>query len=311
MAEPSGTPGPDEARRGALYGFAAYLAWGAFPLYFHALIPATALEILAHRIVWTFVLCLAILMVRRDLAWLRPLARRRRLVAGISVAAVLVAINWVVYVEAVVSGNVTEAALGYFLNPIVTVALGVFVLGEKLRPLQWVAVGVGLLAGVYLSVAGGRVPWIALILAFSFAGYGLAKKRLGETLPALHSLTAETVVLSPIALGVIVWLGVTGQQTFTQGPPLHPALIILGGAITAGPLILFAAAARRVPLVTIGLLQFITPVLQLLCGVLLLGEHMSTERWIGFGIVWLALLLLSVDSLAARPRSPAEVAHLR
>ncbi|MEP6800278.1 MAG: EamA family transporter RarD [Lapillicoccus sp.] len=300
------TPGQrsdaDEIRRGGLYGFGAYLIWGAFPLYFHALIPATAFEILAHRIAWTFVLCLAILVVRRDLAWLRPLARRRRMVAGIAVAAVLVAINWVVYVAAVVGGNVTEAALGYFLNPIVTVALGVLVLGERLRPLQWVAVGVGLAAGVYLSVAGGRVPWIALTLAFSFAGYGLAKKRLGATLPALHGLTAETIVLSPVAVGVIIWLGVTGRQTFTTDAPLHPFLLVLGGALTALPLILFAAAARRVPLVTIGLLQFITPILQLLCGVLLLGEHMSPERWVGFGIVWVALVLLTVDSLVARPR---------
>lgn len=302
MAEPTARSAPDETRRGAIYGLTAYLIWGAFPLYFHALIPASPVEILAHRIIWTFVLCAAIVVVRRDVRWLLPLARQGRLVAGLSIAAVLIAVNWVVYVAAVVGGHVTEASLGYFLNPIVTVALGVFFLGERLRPLQWVAIGVGLVAGVYLSVAGGTVPWIALILAFSFGAYGLAKKRLGASLPALHSLTAETIILMPFAVGAVVWLGVTGEQTFTQSAPVHPVLLVLGGVVTAGPLILFAAAARRVPLVTIGLLQFVTPILQLLCGVLLLGEQMTAERWVGFGIVWLALVLLSIDSLAARPR---------
>ncbi len=310
-AAPTGGVDPSEASRGALAGLGAYAIWGLFPLYFHALAPAGAWEILAHRIAWTLVLCLAILLVRRDLSWVVPLLRRPRMLLGIAVAAALIAVNWVVYVSAVVTGQVTEASLGYFLNPIVTVGLGVVVLGERLRRLQWVAVGVGCVAGVYLSVVGGRVPWIALTLAVSFALYGLTKKKLGASLQALHGLTVETVVLAPVALGVVGWLAVTGQQTFTSGAPWHPALLVLSGVITAVPLLLFAAAARRVPLTTIGLLQFVTPVLQLLCGVWLLGEHMSGARWLGFAVVWVALALLSLDSLLNRPARLARRAGRR
>jgi chloramphenicol-sensitive protein RarD len=160
-----------------------------------------------------------------------------------------------------------------------------------------VAVGIGLAAALYLSIAAGRVPWVALALAGSFAGYGLLKKRLGATLPALHGLAVETTVLTPVAVGLVIWLGISGQQTFTTEGPVHTSLLVLSGAVTAAPLLLFAAAARRVPLVTMGLLQFVTPVMQLLCGVVLLGERMSTQRWVGFGIVWVALVVLSVDSV--------------
>ena len=287
----------DEQRRGVVQGFCAYAIWGLFPLYFHALLPAGAWEILAHRIAWTFVFCLLLLAIRRDWSWIRSLLERRRFIAGIAVAAVLIAVNWILYVSAVVSGNVSEAALGYFLNPIVTVGLGVVVLRERLRPLQWVAVGIGVVAALYLSVGAGRIPWIALALAATFALYGLLKKRLGATLPALHGLTVETTVLLPVALGLVLWLGVTGTQTFTTEGTGHAALLVLSGAVTAAPLLLFAASARRVPLVTVGLLQFVTPVMQLLCGVVLLGESMSSQRWVGFGIVWLALVVLTVDSL--------------
>jgi len=200
-------------------------------------------------------------------------------------------------VAAVVAHHVTEASLGYFLNPIVTVAIGVVVLRERLRSLQWLAVAIGLAAGIYLSVDFGRPPWIALGLAFSFALYGLMKKRLGTKLGAFQSLTSETAVLAPVAVAVLVWLGVRGETTFTMDAPAHPLLLASAGVVTAAPLLLFAAAARRVPLVTIGLLQFVTPVLQLLCGVLLLGETMERSRWVGFGIVWVALLLLAFDSI--------------
>jgi chloramphenicol-sensitive protein RarD len=287
----------DDQRRGAVQGFVAYLLWGLFPLYFHALEPAGAWEILAHRILWTFAFCLLLLAIRRDWSWVRPLMGRRLFLGGIAVAAVLIAVNWVLYVSAVVSGNVSEAALGYFLNPIVTVALGVVVLRERLRPLQWVAVGIGLVAALYLSLGAGRIPWIALALAITFALYGLLKKRLGATLPALHGLAVETTVLLPVAVGLVIWLGVTGAQTFTTDGPVHTSLLVLSGVVTAAPLLLFAASARRVPLVTIGLLQFVTPVMQLLCGVVLLGETMSAQRWVGFGIVWVALVVLTVDSL--------------
>jgi rarD protein len=220
-----------------------------------------------------------------------------RLLGGVTLAGLLIAANWIIYVTAVVAHHVTEASLGYFLNPIVTVAIGVVVLREKLRSLQWLAVAIGLAAGVYLTVDFGRPPWIALSLAFSFALYGLMKKRLGTSLGAFQSLTSETAVLAPIAVALLVWLGTRGETTFTVDSPSHPLLLASAGVVTAAPLLLFAAAARRVPLVTIGLLQFITPVLQLMCGVLLLGETMRPSRWIGFAIVWIALLVLTFDSI--------------
>lgn len=296
------TPDPNgELRRGTVFGFLAYAIWGVFPLYFHALRPAGAWEILAHRILWTLLLCAVVLLVRRDLSWTRQLLARPRLALGVAVAALLIGANWVIYVAAVLGGHTTEAALGYFLNPIVTVALGVVVLRERLRPLQWAAVGIGAVAGIYLSAVGGQFPLVALSLACSFAGYGLVKKKLGASLDAMHSLAAETAVLFPVAVVLLGFLVVRGETTFTLEPPVHPTLLLAAGVVTAVPLLLFAAAARRIPLTTVGLLQFVTPVLQLLCGVLLLGEQMSTARWTGFGIVWVALLLLTVDSLVGRP----------
>lgn len=290
---------------GVLAAWLAYGIWGLFPLYFHALRPAGATEILAHRILWTLVLCLLVLALRRELvALLRRM--RGRLALGIGIAAYLIAINWFIYVYAVGTDRTNEAALGYFLNPIVTVALGVLVLGERLRRLQWVAVAVGALAAVYLTLAGGGLPWISLALACSFGGYGLTKKKLGATLPALSSLSAETIVLLPAAVGLLWWVGADGSDTFTSGAPWHPLLLVSAGITTAIPLLLFAEAARRIPLVTIGLIQFITPVLQLVVSVTLLGEHLSPERWVGFAIVWVALAFLTVDSVrsARRRRRP-------
>ena len=286
-----------DARRGAAYGAGAYAIWGAFPLYFHLLAPAGAWEILAHRILWTLLFCGAVLAVRRDFGWCRSVFGNPRMLGAVTLAGLLIAVNWIIYVSAVMAHLVTEASLGYFLNPIVTVAIGVVVLRERLRLLQWLAVALGLAAGVYLTIDFGRPPWIALGLAFSFALYGLMKKRLGTSLGAFQSLTSETTVLVPVAVGVLVWVAARGETTFTVDSPAHPLLLASAGLVTAAPLLLFAAAARRVPLVTIGLLQFITPVLQLLCGVLLLGETMGTSRWIGFGIVWMALLVLTFDSI--------------
>lgn len=268
-----------------------------FPLYFNLFTPAGAWEILAHRIMWTLLFCTAVLIVRRDYGWIRGVFANPAMLGAVSLAGVLLALNWTIYVWAVMARHVIEASLGYFLNPIVTVAIGVLVLHEKLRALQWLAVAIGLGAGVYLTVDFGRPPWIALGLAFSFAFYGLMKKRLGATLSTFQSLTSETAVLVPVAWVVLVWVAVTGQSTFTVDWPTHPLLLASAGLATAAPLLLFGAAARRVPLVTIGLLQFVTPVLQLLCGVLFLGETMSRSRWIGFAIVWVALLVLTVDSV--------------
>lgn len=298
---------PSRDGRGIIAAWLAYGIWGLFPLYFHALRPSGSVEILAHRIIWTFALCVIVLLLRHELvALVRRL--RGRLALGVGIAAYLIAGNWFVYVYAVGTGRTSEAALGYFLNPIVTVALGVLVLGERLRRLQWVAVGIGALAALYLTVAGGGLPWISLVLAMTFGGYGLTKKRLGASLPALHSLSAETIFLLPPALGLVWWLTATGESTFSVDAPWHPLLLVSAGVVTAIPLLLFAEAARRIPLVTIGLIQFITPVLQLVVSVTLLGEHLEPARWIGFAIVWVALACLTVDSLASarRRRRPAD-----
>lgn len=302
---------PDRRHRlGLLAAWGAYGIWGLFPIYFHALKPAGAWEILGHRIAWTLVLCVGVMLARRELgALVRLLRSRPKLALGVTAAAYVIAVNWGVYVYAVGEGRTHEAALGYFLNPIVTVALGVVVLREILRPLQWLAVGIGALAGVYLVVVTGSIPWISVALALSFALYGLIKKKLGVSLPALQSLSAETIALAPLAVGIIGWLTWTGASTFTVDAPLHPALLVVSGLVTAVPLLLFAESARRIPLVTIGLIQFSTPVIQLVVGLALLGEHMPSSRWVGFAIVWVALLVLSVDSVLAtrRARQPKQV----
>jgi chloramphenicol-sensitive protein RarD len=295
----SGSQGPDgpDVRLGTAFGIAAYGIWGVFPLYFHALKPAGAWEILAHRILWTLAFCALVLLVRRDWRWIRTVLTSRRLLLGITGAALLIAANWVIYVLAVLSGRTYEAALGYFLNPIVTVFLGVFVLGEGLRRLQWAAVAVGAVASVYLAIAGGALPWVSLSLALTFGLYGLLKNRVGVSLKAMHSLMSETAVLAPVALVILAVLSARGSMTFAGHGTVHTSLLVAAGVVTAIPLLLFAAAARRIPLVTIGLIQFLTPVLQLLCGVLLLGEHVRSSLWVGFGIVWVALALLTTDSL--------------
>lgn len=307
---PSGatTTGGDEAevRRGTAYGFLAYGIWGMFPLYFAALEPSGAWEILAHRILWTLAVCALVLLVRRDLAWIRPFVRNRRLVLGISAAALVLSLNWVVYVYAVLTARTYEAALGYFLNPLITIALGVLVLRERLRPLQWAAVAVGAVAVVVMAVGGGAFPWIAVVLALSFGSYGLLKNRVGRSLDALHSLVAETAVMTPVALGILAVAMTTGATTFLGHGGAHTALLVASGVVTAVPLLFFAAAARRIPLVTIGLLQFLTPVLQLVVGVVVLDEHVTTARWVGFAVVWVALVMLSVDSLRSARATRSE-----
>ncbi|HET8616136.1 MAG TPA: EamA family transporter RarD [Actinomycetales bacterium] len=293
------SPDPGSVRNGTAFGLSAYLLWGVFPLYLHLLLPANALEILLHRMVWSLAFCVIALALIRDVHWVRPLLRHPGRLLKLGVAAVMIATNWGVYIYAVNSGHVVEAALGYFLNPIVTVLLGVLWLGERLRPLQWCAVALGLVAAVVLTVDYGRPPWVALVLALSFATYGLMKKRIGVGLGALASLSTETALLFPLAVGALVWLELNGQGTFTSEGTGHTLLLASTGIATAVPLLLFAAAARRIPLVTIGLLQFLTPVLQLLCGVLLMGEVVPPSRWVGFGIVWVALVVLTLDSLRA------------
>ncbi len=283
-------------------GVAAYTLWGSFPLYFSALAPAGALEVLVHRVLWALLLCLVVLVALRGLGDLRRLLSDRSRLGWLALASVTIAVNWGVYIYGVQQGMVVEASLGYFANPVVTVLLGVLLLGERLRPAQWAAVGLGALAVVVVSVDEGRLPWIALTLAVSFGLYGLAKNRVGRGTTALVSLTGETLVLALPALAALVVLEAAGRGTFTTDGPVHTALLVSAGLVTMAPLLLFGAAARRVPLSTIGLLQYLTPVLQLLLGVLVLGETVAPTRWVGFGLIWLALVLLTVDTLRSARR---------
>jgi chloramphenicol-sensitive protein RarD len=286
-----------EGRRGIAFGFGAYLLWGIFPLYFRLLKRSGAVEIVLHRVLWSLVICLVLIAATRAWGELKVILRSGRQVGVLGTAAVALALNWGVYIYAVNSGQVVEASLGYFINPLVTVALGVLVLRERLRPTQWAAVGVGALAVAVLTVAYGRLPYIALILAASFGLYGLIKNRVGDDVGAVAGLTTETLVLAPIAAAGVALLAANGQSTFGSNSPWEGLLLISTGVITVAPLLLFASAARRVPLTTIGLLQYLTPVLQLLCGVVLLGEQMAAARWAGFGLVWAALAILTFDSL--------------
>jgi len=278
--------------------------WGTFPLYFHALSPANALEILANRVVWSMAILAIAWLVLRDMSWVRPLISVPRRLFLLVIAAVFLAINWAGYIYAVTVENVVETSLGYFINPLVLVLMGVLILHERLRPMQWTAVGIGAAAVLVIAFDYGRPPWIALTLAFSFAIYGFIKKQVGANIGALASMTTETAVLAPIAAITLVWIEWSGRGTLSHDPPWHGLLLMASGVITTAPLICFAAAARRVPLTTMGLLQFLAPVLQLVIGVVVLGEHVPPVRWAGFGLVWVALIILAIDSIrAARMRA--------
>ena len=271
----------------------AYLLWGLFPLYWPLLRPAAAVEILAHRVVWSIVLVGAILALTGGFAWVRTLGRRRAGLLGL--AAILISVNWGMFIYGVNSGQVVETSLGYFINPLVTVALAVGLLGERLRRHQVVAVAIAAVAVIVLTVDYGRPPWIALTLAFSFALYGLVKKR--AAVDGIRSLAVETSFLVAPAAGYLLWLGATGEGTFTTEGPSHTALLMAGGIATAVPLMLFGVAAIRVPLTTLGLLQYIAPIMQFLIGVLAYGEAMPLSRLIGFALVWLALTIFTVDAV--------------
>ncbi|MCK2214678.1 EamA family transporter RarD [Actinomadura sp. ATCC 31491] len=294
-----------DSRRGVLFGIAAYTMWGLFPLYWPLLKPSGAVEILAHRMVWSLVAVVAVLAVRRHWSWVKELGRQPRKLALLTLAAITVTINWGTYIYAVNSGHVVESALGYFINPLVSVLFGVVLLRERLRPLQWAAVGFGALAVLVLTFDYGRLPWIALTLAFSFGIYGLVKKK--ANVEATESLTVETLVLLLPALGYLVFLHAGGDGTFARQGAGHAALLVGAGIITALPLLCFGAAAIRVPLSTMGLLQYIAPVLQMACGVLIAREVMPSSRWIGFSVVWLALAIFTYDSL----RTARQAARVR
>ncbi len=292
-----------DERRGTAYGVACYFLWGLFPLYWPLLEPAGALEIAAHRIVWSLVFVLGVLAVGRSWSWVRPLLHDPASLTRMTLAAALIGGNWCIYIWGVNNGHVVETSLGYFINPVVTVLIGVLVLQERLRPLQWAAVGLGALAVVVLTADYGRPPWIALGLALSFAAYGLLKKQVGATVGAVQSLTVETAVLFLPALGWLLYLESQGDGRLGHTGVGHGLLLASAGVATAVPLLFFAAAARRVPLSLLGMLQYIAPVLQFLTGVLVYDEEMPASRLAGFALVWAALVLLSADGLRHRHRS--------
>jgi chloramphenicol-sensitive protein RarD len=274
-----------------------------FPLYFRLLVPAGALEILGHRVVWSLVFLTLVLLVRRRWSWVRVLTRNPRRLGLLLLAATVIAINWGVYIWAVNTGHVVEASLGYFINPLVTVLIGIVAFRERLRHAQWAAVSLGGAAVLVLTVGYGRPPWVGLVLALSFATYGVVKKVIG--MPALESLSAETVMLILPSLAFLGWLHEDGRATFGHESGGHLTLMVGLGVITAVPLLLFGAAAPRVPLTTLGLLQYITPVMQFALGVLVFDETLTPARVAGFVLVWSALLVFSVDGLRHRSDLPA------
>ena len=289
-----------ETRRGFLLGAAAYGMWGLFPLYWPLLEPAGAVEILAHRVFWSLAVMLLLVVVLVRVPRLRAVVSDPRAFGILALAAVVIAVNWGTYIWGVNNGHVVETSLGYVINPLVTVLMGVVILGEQLRRLQWAALGIAAVAVVGLTVEYGRPPWVALTLAFSFAMYGLAKKK--ANVGAVESLTVETLVLAPVAAGYILWMAGQGISTFGTEGYAHAVLLVATGVVTAVPLICFGAAATRVSMTTIGLLQYLAPTIQFALGVLLFREDMPVMRWVGFGLVWVALVIFTYEAVTHRRR---------
>ena len=290
-----------ESRAGVALGASAYLCWGFFPLYWPLLDPAGSIEILAHRVVWSLVFVALLLTVTSRWASFRRIWSDRRLLLILGTASIAVAINWGVFIYGVTHDHVIETSLGYFINPLVTMLLGVFVLGERLRLVQWLAVGVGFVAVAILTVDYGRLPIIALALAFSFGAYGFLKKK--ANLGAIEGLTMETALLAPVALIYLVILQLHGTLTFGHDGLPNALLLALTGVVTAIPLLLFGGAATRLSLTTIGLLQYLGPIVQFILGLFVFHETMTSARWVGFVLVWLALVIFTTEAVTNRRRT--------
>ena len=280
---------------GLLYAALAYTAWGLFPVYFKQLVEVNAFEVVMHRMVWSFVLLMVVLMVLKRWAWLREVTRQPRVLLAFGLSALLLSANWSVYVWAVQNAHMLDASLGYFILPLVNVAMGFVFLHERPRPAQWLAVAVAASGVLWLTVQAGRLPWVALVLAVTFGTYGLLRKV--AKLGALEGLTLETLLLLPMAVGLLGWWSWHGQGALVQGNPVTLGWLLLAGPLTAIPLLLFAAGARRIPLATLGLLQYISPSLQMLLGVWLYGEPFEPARAIGFYMIWAALVIYSAEGL--------------
>lgn len=297
------TPAPSRVSgSGLAFATAAYVLWGFLPILFVSIVGASAPEIVAWRIVLSLVFCAVLVTVTRGWTRLIAIFRNRTAMITLTAASVFILINWLVFIYATLADHVVEASLGYFTNPIVTVLLGVFFLKERLRPMQWVAIGISAIAVLVLAIGYGTFPWISLALAFSFGLYGLVKKRVGAAVDAIGGLTVETAVLTPAAIVALIVIAQTTGLALGSHGAVQSILILSLGVATATPLILFAAAARRLPLVYLGLVQYLAPILMLLVGVFVLREQMPLERWIGFGIVWVALALLTFDMVRHESR---------
>ncbi len=280
--------------RGITYGALAYVLWGLFPAYWPLLVPAAPIEVLAHRIVWSFLTMLIVVAVLKKWRPLKELSGMGWLM--VSAAAVLITVNWGTYIYAVNTQHVVESALGYFMTPLVSVALGVIFLKERLRLPQQIAIGVVVVAVIVLTVDYGRLPVISLVLACSWGTYGLFKKKV--KLDAVTGLAAESAVIFPVALAYLIVLG--SANTFTTAGTGHALMLLSTGIVTVIPLVLFGAGALRVPLTTMGMLQYLAPILQFAWGVFVVHEPMPASRWIGFGLVWLALAIFTVDAVKNR-----------
>jgi chloramphenicol-sensitive protein RarD len=280
---------------GILSAALAFLCWGLFPLYFHALAAVPPMQILAHRMLWSLLFLIIVLLVRRQWAWLR-IVRNPRVFGGFVASALLLSINWLIYIWAVNNGHVIEGSLGYFINPLVNIMFGALLLNERLRRAQWLAIAVAACGVAWLTWQAGTIPWIALALAISFGGYGLLRKT--AALGALEGLSFETMVLFPLAAGYVIWLTLHGQNAFINTDSASTRLLLIAaGPITAIPLLLFASGARRIPLSVVGLLQYLSPTLQFLLGVWLFHEAFTPDRLVGFALIWSALALFALEGL--------------
>lgn len=288
---------PKNVARGLTLGLSAYLIWGSFPIIISLLGFATPWEIVVWRILFGLIAGVLFILVGRSWRTFVSVFSNRKARPWLILSSIMIMINWTVYVYAVAIGHVVESSLGYFINPLVTIVLAVFFLRERLRPLQWVAVGLGLVAVLTLTFDYGRLPWIALSLAISFGLYGLAKNKLGDQVTALHSYTFETVVLTPVAIAMLVFVASMGPIEFTRHGWAGATGLALYGFLTAIPLILFGVAAKHLPLSWIGFMQYLTPIIQFILGITYFHEAMPAARWVGFALVWLGLSVLSVDML--------------
>jgi chloramphenicol-sensitive protein RarD len=278
------------------YAIASYVLWGMFPIYFKALeaeIPPV--DIVMHRMLWSFLFLVIVLTVRKQWAWVAPMLRQPRVIGGFMASALLLTANWTTYIWAVNNNHIVEASLGYFINPMVSVALGFIFLRERLRPLQWLAIAMAAAAVLWLTWQTGHPPWIALTLAVTFGSYGLLRKT--ASLGALPGLALETALVLPLALAYLVYTTVQDQNTFVSASTSTKWLLVAAGPITSIPLLMFAAGARRLPLSLVGVLQYITPSLQLLLGVWLYKEQLDGARLLGFIVIWCALALYSAEGL--------------